>query len=922
MSIQPTAVALSKGQKVCETVTRHVKRMLAAAAASAVVVLVGASTLAAPPAEARMVTHQLSIPAQDLGEALRTLSAVADEQVLFSEQVVQGKKSGGVEGSFTTDQALDLLLKGSGLKAERTPSGVVLIREPGAVAPAGKPSGKKESKEARKGGGFWSSFRVAEAAASESAVKEDSDQAGRLEEIVVTAQKREERLQDVPMSIAVISGQDIERRGVVGMQDYLRSIPGVNQIDRGGRDNAITIRGISTSPEFENLGSGWTVATYFDETPITGAAGANSGGVDLRPVDLERIEVLRGPQGTSYGSGSLGGTMRMIPVRPKLNDLSAKMSASYSDTSDYGSGNSMLQGVVNIPVAEDKIALRLVGYRYDESGYYRNVAGENPVAIAFAENFGLGDFVRGYLQDDVGRMVSTGGRLSGLWKANEKLTVNLNVLTQTTEQDGQPLANIGTGYDQSLQPIAPQVRVRGESGEVNDTSMDLLNAVVNYDLGWADLTSTVSWIDSDTPASFASTTPRLGPSSVSYKTKFDSISAETRLASRLGGRSEFLGGLFYESVNDDWIQHSGDWPGSAATNPFGTDPMLFVDGSRDLTQRAIFGEFSYAITSKLSGTVGGRYFRYEKKNSSLLEGGLLGVPLGSGIAQVIRGSADDSIFKASLSYKPTDEATLYASWGQGFRLGPPDSAGLPPALCDTNGDGIIDGTNTSIESTKHVDSDFLDNHEIGAKLSLFDRRLMIDTSVYYVEWQGLPIRTLAGGTSCPASSYTANVGAATSRGMDLQSSLFIAQGLRVDFGIGYTKAELSKDAPALAGSPRKGARLPGSPKVNANLAAQYDFEVLGRKAFVRADSFYTGEFYGDLLQTPGLKAGEYIKIDARIGVDWTDSLRLELYGRNLTNQDDFTWRGLGGANSGAGNPSFGYRLRPRTVGIQISYDFE
>jgi len=158
---------------------------------------------------------------------------------------------------------------------------------------------------------------------------------------------------------------EIERRGAVGMEDYLRSVPGVAQIDNGPRSNAVVIRGISTSPENENASSGTTVATYFGETPITGGGGYGAGGIDVRPVDIERIEVLRGPQGTAYGSASLGGALRIIPNRPQLGAFTGNVSANYSSTSGRGGDNSMLQGTLNLPVVEDKFALRAVGYRFD-----------------------------------------------------------------------------------------------------------------------------------------------------------------------------------------------------------------------------------------------------------------------------------------------------------------------------------------------------------------------------------------------------------------------------------------------------------------------------------------------------------------------------------------------------------------------------
>lgn len=860
----------------------------------------------------------LNIPRQSLDLALKALAQQTGLQIARMSDRVDGEALvGPVSGSLTPDEALRNLLGAQGLTYrvinERT---IAIVKEGAERVPVSPPVKTTNVLDEQKKG-FWERVRVAEGEASTGEAKEENSTT--LQEIVVTAQKREERLIDVPMSIAVITNQDIERRSLIGMEDYLRSIPGVNQVDRGGQDNAIVIRGITTSPQGENIAGGATVATYFDETSITAAGGTGGGGIDLRPVDFERIEVLRGPQGTTYGSASLGGALRLIPMKPRLDGFSAKVAASYSDTSRLGSGDSMIQGVLNIPVLEDRIGMRAVAYRYDESGFYRNIGGIDPATVAFAESYGLGDFVRGHVQDNVGQMRTVGGRLAVLWKATEKLDLSANFLTQSVEQDGFPFASVGK-YQQASIPVAPQGRVRGESGEVADNEMDLVNLVLNYDFAWAKLTSAVSWIDSGSVyiTGRGLLLPSLGPSSGSARSDFRSVTAETRLASQLEGRFQFLGGLFYENVDEKYLQHSGDWPGAPEANPWGTDPMYLGSVPRQFKQRAIFGEVSYDLTDRLTATIGGRFYKYDKDESGFQEGGLIGVPIGGGVVTHLESTESNSSFKANLSYRPLDGSLLYASWAEGFRLGRP-TIGVNATLCDPDGDGLVDGTNISIASTKGINSDFLENYEIGGKTALFNRHLVLDAAVYHIKWKGLPINTFVdcGGTP---NYYIANVGAATSNGAEIQASVSVVEGLRLDLGVGYTKAELAEDAPGLFPPSFKGDRLPGSPEVSANLSAQYDFEVAGHKAFVRADSFYTGEFYGDLLQTPGVRAGDYIKVDARAGVA-IKNLSVELFVRNLTNEDAFTWRGVGGRTSGAVTPDFGYRLRPRTIGVQLGYSF-
>lgn len=566
---------------------------------------------AATPGLAAAQPLSFEIAAGAAPDTLRDFGRQSGLQMLFEHRVVAERHTQPVLGEFEPETALQMLLSGSGLVYEFVNERTVAIRSAETVRSESAVSPGDRLRLAQ------ASSRSSPGAESEgkSAEAQSNDDLRKLmvEEVVVTATKRQESVRDVPMSIAVITNHDIERRGLIGMEDYLRSIPGVNQIDQGPTGNAIVIRGITTSPEEENFSSGTTVATYFGETPITGAGGALASGIDVRPVDIERIEVLRGPQGTAFGSASLGGTLRIIPATPKLDGSSARLAANYSNTSGLGSENSMVQGVVNIPVIVDKLALRAVGYRYDDSGFYRNIAGIDPQTIATAENFGLGDHVNGFTQDDVGRAISSGGRLAALWQATDKLDLSLNFLSQTIEQDGVPAANTGN-YEQMVVPIAPQGRVRGEDGEAADTEIDLLSFVLNYNLGWATLTSAASWVDSGSARNRDLTRTFGFPNSTTLSSDFKSFTAETRLASQFDGRFRFLGGLFYENVDDDSVQ-TLDWPGAPAASPAGTNPMAVIDLARRLDQRAVFGEVSYDLTDRLTATVGGRFFEYDKNET-------------------------------------------------------------------------------------------------------------------------------------------------------------------------------------------------------------------------------------------------------------------------------------------------------------------
>lgn len=728
-----------------------------------------------------------------------------------------------------------------------------------------------------------------------------------LEEIIVTASKRAESIQDVPISIAAITADEIDRRGLVSAEDYLRGIPGVNQTsDPVG--SSIIIRGVETSPSYQNYSSGTTVATYFGETPTTNSAGlAANSTVDIKLVDIERVEVLRGPQGTAFGNSSLGGAVRIIPAAPKLGEFGGKIGIGYSSTAGYGSDNNMMEGVVNVPLIEDKLAIRATAYRFQDSGIYRNNASTDPMLQAAAAEYGAEAFAND--ERDVGASKFTGGRVSALFQPIEDFKLTLSYLTQKTEVNGNALANSGT-FDQAVFQVAPEHVIRGERGAASDTDIDIGNLTLEYNFGWASLLATYSHIDSGAlnNSSYSQATP-IWPMSYVQDGTHKENSGEIRLTSQFDGAWNFLAGVYAEELDDD-AMYDYRWVG---TNP---DTALFDEfagdyhDARNLKQVAAFTEVSWEFLPKFTLTGGARYYDFSRRSLVETTGPMFGEE-----SSALRAKASGSTFRGNLSYKPNDDTLLYASWSQGFRLGKPQP-GLPSGLCDLNSDGLVDGTsNVTINSTGILESDKVDNYELGGKFQLFDDRLIISADVYLIDWTGVPFRVAAPQPpdGCGLT-YNANAGGAVSKGFEFQANLYVTPALRVDFGASTIDAALSKDAPALDAF--DGDRLPGSPKVNGNLAVQYEFDLLGYKAFVRADSIYVGRFYGDLQETRATEAGDYVKIDLSTRVTIND-LNVDLYVRNLTDRDDYAFRGT----YDAGRPYFGYRLRPRTVGLQVGYNF-
>src|SRR5579859_3311895 len=353
------------------------------AACAAVVLLSGAAAYAAADS-----SKHFEIKAKPLADALMEFGAQSGLTVAAPTTLTAGKRSASIRGDLSPTDALGQLLKGSGLTFARAPDGTIAIQAAS--------------------GGSSSPVRTSTV---ESSSENDSTSSPHLADIIVTATKREQAVEDVPASISVITAEDIEKRGLVGAEDCLRGVPGVNQVN-SSVGQSIIIRGIETSPSFQAFYAGNTTATYFGETPTTYAAGpATDTNIDVKLADIARVEVLRGPQGTTFGDASLGGAVRTIPVAPKLDRFEGSIGAGYSVTSGTGGDNNQIQAVGNAPLIEGVLAIRATAYRFDDAGYYRNVAGSDPAFLARVASY-QGAQALAVDENGVGTRHFTGGRVA------------------------------------------------------------------------------------------------------------------------------------------------------------------------------------------------------------------------------------------------------------------------------------------------------------------------------------------------------------------------------------------------------------------------------------------------------------------------------------------------------------------------------
>lgn len=635
------------------------------ATACTAMLLASASSLAAEPASAHSTLHELSIPTQPLSEALKALSAAANEQLLFSQQLVAGRQSVAIAGAYTTEQALNLLLAGSGLKADRTPSGVLLIRDPAKIDKSGKSQGKPLTISALDSsdelGNRVHSGRLRLAAA------EESDKRLAVEEIIVTATKRAERILDVPQSITAFTSDRMREQGSVQLADFLQAAPGVSIVDTQSGTQSIQIRGINST--FGDAPIGY----YLDELPFSFIAQPVV--PDVRTFDLERVEVLRGPQGTLYGDGSLGGTIRVLTAEPNLTKLQSDVDLTVAST-EHGDDSWAAKGMLNLPIVEGKLALRLVASQEEFGGWTDNtstgVKDENERDI---------DTYRGKL------------RLA----PNDKLDMVLSFW----RTDSQAAGSNGAYENQTtdLSPVS------------NDMAYDLYSLTVRYDLGFADLVSATSYMD----FRLFNAGTLLGLPVLSDQTQ-EVRSEELRLTSSNEEGFRWTGGLFYRKI---------ERPVTAQV--LGLEFGEYAESE----SYAVFGEGTWPlIDRKLDLTLGLRYFKDDRLRADPIDAATLALiqTIDPSFTGRVESSIDTLNPRLNLAWHVSDDWLLYTNVAKGFRAGQ-----VQPTV------SLIAAALSGMDIPVGIEEEIVWSYELGAKGTFAGGRASVEAAVYYNDWQNLMV---------------------------------------------------------------------------------------------------------------------------------------------------------------------------------------
>jgi iron complex outermembrane receptor protein len=768
-----------------------------------------------------------------------------------------------------------------------------------------------------------------------------------LQEIVVTATRRAVSAQDVPISITAVSGDSLEEAGISDKVDLGHLLAGINVTDKGAfggvNGSSLIIRGLnsdSTSGEFiQSSPIVQPVATYVDDTPVF---------FNLRLQDIDRVEILRGPQGTLYGSGSLGGTIRYVQNAPDPHGFDANAQVGVSDTAHTHALNRDVSGMLNVPLS-DTFALRLnagysgeAGFINQPSLYVLNAAG----APESAQPGNLLSPPLTYAQDGTNSYIYRNARVSALWKPVEGLRAQLSYYYQRSLAAGYPYAAPYYG----LSALASSDYTRATT----DDEVNLLALTLEDDLGFATLTSNSSYARHDNTtvgdvtslydnfpfyASLYGMNPRV---LVTGHQGFDDKpwAEEVRLASRSGGPYEWVAGLFYKSEDTDIEEHdfypgyldyynacvpvygAGDGinpsqcgigetaftPGSPPSVidgiPITKDQAYIGDFQTRYTDLAAFGEFTWHVTGAWSLTGGARIFR--QTVSQTQQTGLLF----DGPAYIANESRSDAwrkaLWKVNLSYHLDATNLAYATWSQGFRRGavnaiPPTEAAVgyvtPPGLFT-------------------VTPDTVDNYELGIKGTL-QGRLRYSAALYDMEWHNIQQSAFLTPLALPGA---VNVGAAYSRGFESEFYSLLTDHLSAQINYTYDLTKLTEySALALQGltvpPPATGSALPGTPKNTATATLEYGHVTVGRGELRTAVSAYYRSALLPALSATVPNVPGYTMLGARMSYAQSHWL-VTLYGDNLTDRL--------GVNSYTDPVQWGkyYQAlvsRPRTVGLTIAY---
>lgn len=774
--------------------------------------------------------------------------------------------------------------------------------------------------------------------------------AGGLEQVTVTASKRSENLQDVPIAITALDTQALERMQVRNFNDYAMQVPSLSFTSQRPGFAQMTMRGISSGSNSIS-GSLPTVGMYLDEQPVTTIAGP----IDVHMYDIARVEILPGPQGTLYGASSQAGTIRVITNKPDPTRFASGYNLELN-TIKNGTVGGVAKGFVNLPISE-KIAARLVGWYEERSGFIDNVFG-TVVGSGVERNNA------GFEKDHYNNVDLFGARAALRIDLTDNWTVTPAVVAQQTDTEGrfaqQHWLNPARGSALPDELAVKEFSPTRSSDNFVDAALTVQGKLGNFDVTYAggalrrSTHSRNDYVDYEVfYDSYSAYWPAPSGSYTEGSASYRMYSNELRVSSPQENRVRFVAGLFYNRQQQFYVSNflweEVLFPQFTVTGWPNTSYLLYQE--RVNRDSAAFGEANWDITSKLTLTGGLRRFEYDNSLEGFYGFGpnaygtspppplTPGGPPGPGgsyngeqtclTVEKWREAPCLNLFKeadgkgwtpkVSVSYKFTDKLLAYATYSRGFRPG---------------------GVNRVDEAIPYVE-DFLSNYEVGWKTSWFDNRLRFNTAFYYGEWEDFQFNF----TGSNGIASIANAGSATVKGVDTQIEWAPLRNLTLAFAGTYADAYLSTnycgrtlaDGTPVTSNPcvvpgrapfaplaPTGTQLPGSAKVKTNFSARYIFPLLGHEAYWSGDFMYQSRVWSEMRTRQRGILGQrspYGLANMSFGMK-KDNYSVELFVRNVFDKRASIQRFSDCTITVCGSSSvYDVVVPPRMIGLQFGQRF-
>jgi outer membrane receptor protein involved in Fe transport len=730
------------------------------------------------------------------------------------------------------------------------------------------------------------------------AVAQDApgDSANTLEEIVVTATRRSERLQDVPLSVTAFSQQELTQKGIVGYEGIARETPGAVLNVASDNNARLTARGISTNGWGAGLQT--TTTIYLDELPLSTIGNS----VTLNPnlYDIERVEFLRGPQGTLFGSGSLSGALRILTHSPDLTDYDASALVDIGRTPDGGGTRQRYNGMVNIPLVTNTLGLRVVGFYRNEDGYIDNV---------------------GTNVKNSNSLRDSGGRAILLYKPTDDLSVKFLASYEDSDPHDASLTNPKLGERKRL----------STRPDLYTSKTQVYNATLDYQFDGADLTSssTYSIADGDFIVDLAGTFAGTVPFYLLDVYQARTFVQEMRLVSNPGGKLDWVLGGFYlhrDSDLDGLDQSSPTFLATRGISGLPADGTFSAFGNDTRTyELAGFGDLTYHFTDKLSVSGGLRYGKYggvqDVKagfNTAYFTRALFGIPGPLALTPIAAStshfaSAKRTSWKASVTYEPTRDLTTYATVATGYRT--PVYNARAGSVSTVNPNDLIIPAGAG--------SDDLTNYEIGLKGRWLDGKLTTNLAAYYIDWSNIQVQANRPSDSVQ---FATNVGGAESKGLEAEVTVMPVSGLVLGLNGSWNQAKVTDLSPqeAVISGAVKGSRL-ASPHLQGSFFGTYNYKLGGSATgFSGFQVQHVGAFPNGFPNSPGTQGtpsplygftDSYTYVNLQTGIGF-DKMTATLYVENVGNSDAVVY-----IHPEAFIDSRYTIVRPRTFGVRLGYQF-